>query len=99
ELARSLENPAIPGETKQQVVRGALAQAAPGLDPMLKNLANMLISRERFHLIRAIHDEFTVLVNELRGITNAEVVTAIPLSDDQRERLATELTRATHQQV
>lgn len=99
ELAHPLENPAIQVEAKQRLVRGALEAAIPGLDPVLGNLAMLLVARGRMALMPAIAEAFRAALNELRGIENAEVTTAIPLDEELRRRFARELSRATRRQV
>ncbi len=98
-LAQLLHNPAIADERKRTLVRAALAETVPGLDPELLNLADLLVTRQRAPLMPAIAEQFAAMVNELRGIEDAEVTTAVPLSEDQQRRLEAELSRVTRRRI
>ena len=99
QLARTLVTPSVPVETKQSLVSAALEQAVPALDPILKNLTRLLISRGRSHIAGAVAAEFAVMVNDRRGVTTAEVITAVELTETQRRDLGQVLSLATNRQV
>jgi F0F1-type ATP synthase delta subunit len=51
------------------------------------------------HLAAQIAEEFRVLLDEQRGIAWAEVLTAIPLDEEQKRRVAARLGEVTGKQV
>ncbi|WP_429971131.1 ATP synthase F1 subunit delta [Fructilactobacillus sp. Tb1] len=55
----------------------------------VKNLITMLFEYHRINDLGAVIDEFNNLYNEKHGIVKAEAITAIPLSDTERDNLAT----------
>jgi F-type H+-transporting ATPase subunit delta len=75
------ENTRVPMAQKQQLVERALA----GVDPLVLNLARLLLRRGRTALGPQIADAFRELVDESKGIAHATVTSAVPLSpEDQR---------------
>ena len=80
--ARKLfENTRVPVAQKLQLVERALA----GVDPLVLNLARLLLRRRRTSLGPQIADAFRELVQESKGISHATVTSAVPLTtEDQR---------------
>jgi F-type H+-transporting ATPase subunit delta len=75
------ENSRVPIAQKLQLVERALA----GVDPLVLNLARLLLRRGRTSLGPDIAAAFQELVDESKGIAHATVTSAVPLSpDDQR---------------
>lgn len=66
------------------------------IDPTVRNLWSLLVSNGDVEHSGAIADSFRDLADEHEGIGRAEVVTAIPLDDVQRERLRTRLQSLTN---
>ncbi|HYU18541.1 MAG TPA: F0F1 ATP synthase subunit delta [Chloroflexota bacterium] len=90
-----LTSPVVPAERK----RAALAELLPGLPAPISNFLGILARRDRVELVPGIATVFRRLVDEQRGIEVAQVTTAIPLDERQRELLATRLARRTGRQV
>ena len=82
-----LENPKVHFESKAKVLRQGLA----GINPMVMNLALLLVSRGRFNIITDVAQEYERMVDEKKGIAHADVVAAIPLSSDDENKLARRL--------
>ncbi len=78
-----LESPRIHFEEKARVLR----QGLEGLNPLVMNLALLLVSRGRLHLVADMVLEYGRLVDEYRGIAHAEVTTAVPLEPDEKDKL------------
>jgi F-type H+-transporting ATPase subunit delta len=83
-----LENARIPPSRKWQLVERVLGDA----DPLVKNLARLLLRRNKLRLAPEIKEAFQQLVDEARGVHHARVTTAVPLDPDDlravRQRLA-----------
>ena len=79
-----LGNPAIARQQRADVVSGLLGDriSKPAL-----NLTLLLTDRGRVELLPAIAREFRRLANRERGIVEAEVTTALPLTTDETEAL------------
>jgi F-type H+-transporting ATPase subunit delta len=75
------ENSRMPMAQKVQLVERALA----GVDPLVLNLARLLLRRGRTSLGPQIAVAYEELVQESKGISHATVTSAVPLSvEDQR---------------
>lgn len=87
EVETFLDNPSASETAKKQAVDLVLADA----QPEARNLAHLLIERQRTGLIPEIVDGFSEAVLAERGIVVADVTTAEPLDDSMqaavRERL------------
>jgi F-type H+-transporting ATPase subunit delta len=76
-----------------------LRRAAGDISPLAWNLTRLLASKSRLGLLPQIAEEFQELADERRGIAHAQVVTAVPLSDDERGALQRRLSELTGKQV
>ena len=90
-----LENARVPLADKLKLVEGALA----GVDPLVLNLARLLLRRGRTALGPQIAKAFQELLDEERGISHAVVTTAVPLSEEESQAVARRLSELTGRQV
>lgn len=95
ERVRSIvDNPAIPFEKRRPVLDALLATRA---SRAVRNLAAVLAQRNRVELLPQIAREYQHLLNRHRGVVEAVVTTAAPLTADEtqavRERIE-QMTRA-----
>jgi F-type H+-transporting ATPase subunit delta len=81
ELMDAIQNPKSPYSAKIKLTTLELK----GIGPLAINLVNLLISKGRFDLVCDIAVEFQIMIDNFRGIEKAEVITPIPL--DEQERL------------
>ena len=96
ELRMSLSDPAIPVERRQAVVEELLGGKALIVS---KAVASFLVGIGRAHDLPAIIDRFVAFATESRQREVAEVRSAVPLDESQKQRLAEALSRATGKQV
>ncbi len=68
-------------------------------DPLVLNLARLLVQRGRTALGPEIAQAFQELLDEQKGITHALVTTAVPLSEGERKAVAERLAEITGRQV
>ena len=79
-----VDNPSIPHSDRQAAVARLLeGRVVPGV----LNLARLLARRGRFEALPAIAAEYTRLLNRQRGIVEAVVTSAQPLSADETAAL------------
>ncbi len=64
-----------------------LSERLGDINPLALNLACLLVTRGRLGMIGDIADEYQHLLDDYRGIEQAEVTTAIPLDDKDKLRL------------
>ncbi len=83
-LLAFLENPKIHFDNKAKV----LHQGLKGINPMVMNLALLLVSRGRLNIITDVTREYGRMFDEKKGIAHADVVTAVKLSADDEAKLA-----------
>ncbi|MEE8442590.1 MAG: ATP synthase F1 subunit delta [Dehalococcoidia bacterium] len=86
-LKAYLEMPKVAFDGKMQVLRESLSS----LEPLALNLVALLVSRDTIGLLPRIAVEYQRLVDDHMGRQRAEVITAVPLEDQQRERLGQRL--------
>ncbi|MBI2857349.1 MAG: ATP synthase F1 subunit delta, partial [Chloroflexi bacterium] len=82
-----LGSPRVPFDVKQELVREAL----PGLSNLALNLVYLLVKKGKNYLAPAIAAEYRRLHDYYHGIEHAEVTSAFPLDEAEREALARRL--------
>jgi F-type H+-transporting ATPase subunit delta len=83
-VAGVLGNPSIPAPERRKVVDGLLERRVSG--PAL-NLARLLADRGRFDVLPGVVREYRRLLNRTRGVVEAEVTSAAPLTSEETEAL------------
>jgi F-type H+-transporting ATPase subunit delta len=86
-LLDALESPGISIADKARFLKESMGN----ISPMVMNLALLLISKSRIALIRNIAGEYNLMLDEFRGVQNAEVTTAVPLDDREETGIKTQL--------
>ena len=81
-----LESPKIKFEDKSRLMK-----RLGGISPLALNLVMMLITRGGVGMMRDIAEEYRRRLDEYHGIQTAEVITAIPLDKQEKEKLAENL--------
>lgn len=76
---------------KIQTIRRLL----PSVRPHVLNLAMLLVTRHRIGLMPGILQEFERLEHDARGVTEADITVARPMSDDEARQIGEQLGRAT----
>ena len=82
-LSALLESPRVRFDNKVKL----LSERLGDINPLALNLVCLLVARGRFSMAGEIADEYQQLLDSYRGIEQAEVVTAIPLDDEDKLRL------------
>jgi F-type H+-transporting ATPase subunit delta len=95
-LRESLTDPALPVERKKAVLQEILGEKA---SPHTISILGFLVEQGKARELTAIVDELVAVAAERRKAAVAEVRTAVPLSDKQRDDLAKALERATGKTV
>ena len=89
ELREVLLNPSFP--TAKRVAILDAVNRRIGCGPKVRNFLAVLISRERLAALNEIVEEYRLEVNKRLEISDAEVVTARPLQDQEREAVEREV--------
>ena len=82
ELSQFLANPIVGKDAKRGVINRLLGDDA---NQQMKNFMLLLIDKGRIILIEPILEEFRSLVRALNQTVLAEVISAVALTDEQRE--------------
>jgi F-type H+-transporting ATPase subunit delta len=96
ELRTTLSDPALPVDRRQRIVEELLG---PRASPVTTALVSFVVGAGRSRDLPAIIDRLVRRAAEERAEAVAEVRTAVPLTEDQRRRLAEALSRATGKRV
>ncbi len=83
----ALESPKIKIDKKTEL----LSERLGDINPLVLNLVRLLITRAGIGMIGDIAEEYQRLLNEYYGIQSAEVITAIPIDDEDKQKLAENL--------
>ena len=96
QLAAFLNHPLIAGEKKKALVDKTFGGM---VSPKVLDFVKLLIDKGRIDTLRLVIAEFVVLVREYKNIAAAEVVTAVPLTDEQRKALEAALEKRTGKDI
>ena len=82
DLSAFLANPVTAGEAKKGVLTKVLGDDA---NQQMKNFLMLLVDKGRIYLAEPVLQEFQARVRELKQTVLAEVISAIELTDEQKE--------------
>ena len=88
EVMSVLENPKRALDSKKHLLQKRLG----AVNPLVLNLACLLMSRGILKIAGAVSRQYGRLLNAHHGIEHADVITAVPLNDEDRERLSRQFT-------
>jgi F-type H+-transporting ATPase subunit delta len=97
DLRRLIRSPVVSREDQRRAIL-ALAERA-GLSPLARNFLGLVAQNRRLFAVPGMIEAYLELLAERRGEMTAEVVSAQPLSDDQRRRLDEQLRQAMGKKV
>ena len=90
-----LQDSRAPAQQKAALLENALK----GVDPLVLNLARLLLRRNKTNIAPQIREAFQELVDRSRGISHAIVTSAVPLSEDELKAATERLSQMTGGQV
>lgn len=86
----------IPSENKKKLLDEILSE---GASPLLRNQLTILIDQNRAHLTLKVAGDFLELVGKEKNRLLAEVITAVPLTDELAGKIEGKLSRLTGKNV
>lgn len=95
-LARVFESPVIPQDKKETILHELLADR---VEDLTMRFLHLLIRKDRETLTKTILDQYQVLRDEQRGIVDADVTVARPLTDEERAPLVKALEEKTGKEI
>ncbi len=90
-------NPVFTVDDKKKIAGRVLDQMKT--DPMVVNFISLLIDRKRIDQLPGIAVAFAAMLDEIRGITRAQVTSAAALGDDELARVTKVLSGLSGKQV
>jgi len=96
EMKEFITNPRIRAEGKKNALLELLGDK---ISRVTLNYISLLIDQERGRMLPKVAEEYYRLAAETRARVSAEVITAIPLSDESREKLSSALKKLTKKEV
>ena len=95
DLVSFLEHPKVSLERKSDMLQRLLQ----GIMPTAMNLAHLLVAKKRLRIVPSLVVEYRRLVNAAQGVVEADVITAIPITDQEAERIGKDLAGITGKTV
>jgi F-type H+-transporting ATPase subunit delta len=95
EIATVMENPKFSFENKTRLLNNQLKS----INRLALNLTYILTQDGNFSLISAISQDYQDLLDNFRGIDKAEIITAIPLDDKEKNKLTEQLGAITGKKI
>jgi F-type H+-transporting ATPase subunit delta len=86
-LVSVMENPRFPIEAKSRLLNSQMIN----INPAVMNLVILLTGHGLFSLVAAVASEYGLLLDEMKGIEKAEVITAVALEETQKAKLVQQL--------
>jgi F-type H+-transporting ATPase subunit delta len=96
ELSRFFKSPVIPKEKKESVIQTLLGDR---VDELLVRFLRLLVHKDRETMTGEVLDAYQSLRDEQRGIIDAHVSVAHPISEEDREALVDTLEEQTGKSV
>jgi len=96
ELSRFFDSPVIPKGKKEDVIQSLLGDR---VNALVVRFLRLLVQKDRETMTKAILDQYQGLRDEQRGIVDAHVTVAHPLSEDDREAVVDTLEAQTGKTV
>ena len=95
EFLAALESPKIAFKKKSEL----LAKRLTDLNPLAMNLVYLLVARSGIGMVGDIAAEYQRLLDSSRGIEQAEVITAVPLDENDMKKLTENLSAVAGKEV
>ncbi|NWF93208.1 MAG: ATP synthase F1 subunit delta [Syntrophaceae bacterium] len=95
ELTASLQSPRLPFDAKKELLQRALGK----INPLVFNLALLLVDQAALRLSSHIFQQYNDLLDTYRGVQRAHVITAVPLTDEDRKIISNRLGKLMERKV
>ncbi len=95
-LRQILAAPRVPFTQKERLIRQAFESS---LGPLAVNLMLLLASRNLVHILPGVVDKYQEMLDAHRGIERADVISAVPLNDSQRQKVSETLSNLSGSEI
>jgi F-type H+-transporting ATPase subunit delta len=97
EVIDALTNPLYPMDVKENVMKGIVGSMK--VDVIIGNFLNLLVQKKRAEILPEIAAAYQTMVDEAKNISHGNVISAIKLSDELKEKIQTILEKLTGKKV
>jgi F-type H+-transporting ATPase subunit delta len=91
-VAAYFRSPLVPLARKREMMREGLGA---GLLPLAARMGDLLLRKKRLALLAGVVESLETQVRRWQGLQEAEAVSAVPLTEDERKRLHAKLEKTT----
>lgn len=91
QLREVLMNPSLPGEQKLRVLDAIAAKV--GMFPQIRNFIAVIVDHQRLDELHEILQEYATVTGKLSGLTEAEITSAHPLGETDRQVLEAQVVK------
>jgi len=95
ELIGLLENPKLPFNGKKVFIMEKLSK----INTLTQNLIFVLLIRGKLKILEDVCKQYNLMADKYSGIAHADVITALPLSDEEKHGLSHRLEEMTGKQI
>ena len=96
ELAAAVRRPSVPASVKKRLLDELLADE---VQPITLDFLKLLIDKRRYDILPEVPECYKELADSHRGIVSVQVRSAVPLTEEEKERLSEVLARSLRKQV
>jgi F-type H+-transporting ATPase subunit delta len=94
-LVALLENPKLPFEAKKALLSELLGK----INPLALNLAYLLVHKDKLGIAGDISQQYDRLLDTHHGVEHVEVISALPLDNEERKRISSRFEEITGHKV
>ncbi|MDD4775050.1 MAG: F0F1 ATP synthase subunit delta [Syntrophomonas sp.] len=92
DLKEYFAHPLLPAKDKKEIAKQVFSSA---VSPLTLNFLLLVLDKKRQNYLELINNQYVEMADESRNIKKAELISAMPISDQDVKTLADNLTRST----
>ncbi len=92
-----ISNPVFTLEERKNILKVVLERS--DFSDIVKNFLNLLLEKDRISEIEAIKEHYSLLTDEVSNIARAEIITAMDLKQEVKDRLISALEKMTSKKI
>ena len=96
ELYSVLINPIVSAKDKIEIINSVFEKDT---DENSRNFLKLLVEKNRFNIVFAVIDEFKKLLNKFKNIQKVDVICAIELNEEQKQRIQEKIAQKLNKQI
>ncbi len=96
DLKEYFAHPLLPAKEKKEIAKQVFSSA---VSPLALNFLLLVLDKKRQDYLDLIYKEYVDMADESRNIQKAELISAMPISDEDMKNLSDNLTRSTGKTV